>query len=216
MPLTSFKGADYEKWLTPKQAILLLDPTDNGGSLWRSALLERLRGGRVEAVAEGVQLSGSRAPAAPRNQMGPSTVAPKIWDSVDWNDRVFFSGDLTHEEHFGAFDILRTRFFNVRFRPDDINAMVPKPLAPITADPVRTEIPSTKAAPDERKPVSPANLTVWADIYNKIYGGTPVDTLDFAWESAKGMFPDKSVSRDRVRALVGGNRKSGRKPRTAE
>jgi hypothetical protein len=215
MAFISFKGTAYEKWLTPKQAISLLDPKDSGGSRWRSALLERLRGGRIETVAEGVQFSGSRAPVAPRNQKGPSTVEPKIWDHIDWNDHVFFSGDLTHEEHFGAFDMLRTRFFNIRFRPDDINAMVPQPIEPNPAEAAQVA-PATEEPTAEKKPVSEANLKLWAQLYQKVYGGSAIDTLDFAKLSASGMFPDKNVGRDRVRDLVGGNRKRGPKSESAE
>jgi hypothetical protein len=210
MALTSFKGTAYEKWLTPKQAISLLDPNDSGGSRWRSALLERLRGGRVESVAEGVQFSGPRAPAAPRNQLGPTTVANKIWESVEWNDIVFFSGDLTHEENFGAYDTLRTRFFNVRFKPDDIDAMVPKPIAPTPAD----SAPAAEEPETDKPPVSPTNLRAWFEVYKKVYGEATPEP--HAVESAKGMFHDKQVSRSAVRSLRGPQKPGPKGPRDSD
>ena len=212
MALTSFKGTAYENWLTPAQAIQLLDPSGKASLSWRLAILERLRGGKIQAIAESVQFSGTRAPVGAKANQGPSSISQDTWDYVDHSNAVWHSGDLTINKAFGAFDSLMTRFFSVRFNPDDVKALIPTPLKAEIENPAR----SAEVEDQEKKPVSEAHLKLWAQLYQKTYGGTKIDTLDFAQRSAAGMFPDKAVGRDRVRALVGGNRKRGPKGEPAE
>jgi hypothetical protein len=67
-----------------------------------------------------------------------------------------------------------------------------------------------QAEPEAKAPsVSDQLLKEWYELYQKAYQGS-ADTLQKALESARGMFPGKFVSRDRVRKLCEG-RKRGRK-----
>ena len=91
-------------------------------------------------------------------------------------------------------------------------------LPPSRADSASPVPDAGASAPEEERgsPVSKTDLEAWAAVYKQAYGGKPEDTLTNALASAKGMFPGKFVSREKVRALVGGDRKTGRKPRAEE
>jgi hypothetical protein len=67
-----------------------------------------------------------------------------------------------------------------------------------------------EAAQEKGPPVSEQHLKAWFDLYKQVYQGA-ADTEANALKSAAGMFPGKLVSRDRVRALRGAQ-KRGRKP----
>ncbi|HXP03289.1 MAG TPA: hypothetical protein VN808_04145, partial [Stellaceae bacterium] len=69
-------------------------------------------------------------------------------------------------------------------------------------------IPPAPKLPD----VSIEHLQAWFALYQQVYEGKPADTRPNQLKSAQGMFPDKSVSRDRVRKLFE-NRSAGRRPK---
>jgi hypothetical protein len=98
----------------------------------------------------------------------------------------------------------------VRFEPQGVHAI-------LRGVSKATKPDATPAADDEPEPkgppVSPEALKAWFDLYRRIYTGT-ADTEAMALKSAQGMFPGKSVSRDKIRALRG-ERPIGR-PKTAE
>jgi hypothetical protein len=75
-----------------------------------------------------------------------------------------------------------------------------------------SEMPKVEEAEPEQTgpPVAQIHLKAWYDLYRQAYSGS-ADTEATALKSARGMFPGKSVSRDRVRALRG-SQKRGRKP----
>lgn len=67
--------------------------------------------------------------------------------------------------------------------------------------------------PETKGPsVSPAHLQAWFNLYREVYKGKD-DTEPNAIASAQGMFPGKSVSRQRIRDLRG---KQKRGPKTGE
>jgi hypothetical protein len=75
---------------------------------------------------------------------------------------------------------------------------------------------TTPEAEDEDRgpPVSEELLKQWYAVYRRAYYGAN-DTLANAIKSARGMFPGKFVSRDRIRKIAGG-RVRGRKPGSSE
>lgn len=83
-------------------------------------------------------------------------------------------------------------------------ALEPTALAEFLGNDAEAEVPNSErevsgAREDRRTRVSDSALAAWASLFKKLY---PDADQDFAWKSAQGFFPDKQVSRDRVRALV--------------
>jgi hypothetical protein len=104
------------------------------------------------------------------------------------------------------------RRFGIRLNPDDVQATLPKgrqlPDEPIVRPPNLID-PEDKAT--KGPPVSDASLQLWYELYRQVYRGSD-DTEPNALSSARGMFPGKSISRERVRKLFE-PRAAGRKPR---
>jgi hypothetical protein len=46
-------------------------------------------------------------------------------------------------------------------------------------------------------------LKAWFEVYQQAYADTAADTEDMALKSAKGMFPDKHITRAKIRELRG-------------
>ncbi len=101
----------------------------------------------------------------------------------------------------------------IRFHPFGIEELValapPKPYA--TPVPVEAKEAQETEPSQSGPPVSDVHLEAWYELFQKVYGGTAKDTEAFAQQSAFGMFPDKSVTRQRIRELRG-EQKRGRKP----
>jgi hypothetical protein len=90
----------------------------------------------------------------------------------------------------------------------------PKQIADLLPMTPNAASPSEDADVDKLPPVSAAALQAWFEAYRKAYPGD-AQTNAHALASAKGMFPDKTVSRDAVRALFGA-KKTGPKSKSAE
>jgi hypothetical protein len=193
---------EFASWLTPPAAVKILESafgTDSRSYIARHTLLERLRGGRVRAVAkEFVVDTGLPTERA--------IIDPDSWIHMREEDIFWTSGDLT----FSTVDASRRRenhrFYHVRFEAAAIHEIAGNTGLPATIAPSEDEK-NKKKLPN----VSEAALAAWHEAYQKAYGGTPEDKLATAFESAVGMFPGKFVSRQKIRDLVGGNRKPGPK-----
>jgi hypothetical protein len=85
-----------------------------------------------------------------------------------------------------------------------IKPTAPQPITPPEPEP---------DVPQKGPAVAPDHLKAWFDLYRRAYAAA-ADTEETALSSARGMFPGKSVSRERVRALRGEQRR-GRKPSEA-
>jgi hypothetical protein len=95
--------------------------------------------------------------------------------------------------------------FDVRFEPNAVRAII-GPVAKQASAVADVE-------PAEKGPsVSDVHLKAWFEVYRQAYTGAS-DTEANAVASARGMFPGKSVSRDKVRDLRG-EQKRGRKTDT--
>jgi hypothetical protein len=94
------------------------------------------------------------------------------------------------------FKFVYTEAFGVRFNPEDIDHEFPRP----------AEDPAVKADEIAKPRIGDEPLAGWAELFKRCY---PSADQELALASARGMFPDKHVSRDRVRALIPA-RKPGR------
>jgi len=100
----------------------------------------------------------------------------------------------------------------VRLNAEGVNAIIgivshAVPTSIEAAADIATELPNNES----RSPVSDAALKAWYEAYKLAYSGNS-DTEASAIKSASGCFPDKAVSRQKIRDLRG-EQKRGRKPR---
>lgn len=205
-------------WYTPAE-VLRRAAIHKGDKHAPEAVWERLRQGLIRSC--GASVAQQRNYETPSIQTTPWLMPRGAWNLYKENmpDKLF-TGDvrfayeevLTEEEAKGRTTtdvfgykttgaLIHMSVFNLRLHPGDVDREFPSP-----ADDPSTQVEDTKAPP-----VSEAALKAWADAFKLAYGGTPSDTLDMAYKSAGGAFPGKLASRDRVRAHVGGNRKTGPK-----
>jgi hypothetical protein len=137
------------------------------------------------------------------------------WQRVDTADILWITGELNYRRReYSSAEFTTIRHYNVRFEPqgiEDIVKSAPKLKSASEVEPENIK-PETEAEYRKLPPVSQAHLKVWFELYSQVYGESPQDTLPNAYQSARGMFPGRFVSRERVRDLAGG-RTRGRKPR---
>jgi hypothetical protein len=199
-------------WLVPEAAVEILSKglgikEDDA----RHVILERLRSGKIRAAAK-----SSKWENEPRiKETAEILVEPNYWERYACTPGFWKTGDIK----FGlghinsSFSYVSVWYHGIRFDPIAVRAIIPAATPSIPVDSPLAESKS-ESDPDYRKlpAVSQAHLKSWYEVYRAVYGGSAEDTLDSALSSARGMFPGRFVSRDRVRDLAGG-RTPGRKAR---
>jgi len=111
-----------------------------------------------------------------------------------WVGEVYFSLRGTQETDFKDTFV---HVFGVRLDPADVDREFPPS---VVGEP---------GAEDAAKPrIQDEWLRQWAALFNQLY---PNAIEDFAVKSAKGMFHDKQVARDRIRPLLPARRPGPRK-----
>lgn len=209
MAPTTISQEDYDSWVTPREAWNIL--IGEYGKYAKSMIVSRLQSGDVRGAA----LSVGDKNRAPHLRTPLSLVALEVWQKAGsqvMDSKVWATGDLYVEYYDDTYTRATSlSFFGVKFEPAAIRALLTKTL---TQSGHPTILPESQVDPlpaDKGPAVSEAHLTAWYEVYKQAYRGND-DTLPRALESARGMFPGKFVSRDRVRALCAG-RTSGRKPK---
>jgi hypothetical protein len=194
-------------WLTPSQAIEILDAFyDNRSPPSKHALLERLRGGMVQAVAGHSAFDGRR-----RWREVLYKIPSDDWEKVDTADPFWITGDLTYKRReYGSSDTTTARHFDVRFEPQSVRAIVG--MAGNVSQVAQAQPSSVTDVESESKGprVADTHLQAWFEFYKKIHSEAE-DTDDRALGSARMNFQGKSVSRERVRALRGSQRRGPKK-----
>lgn len=193
--------AEFDQWMVPKDASDTLDYMTGWDA--RSAIVARLQNGLLLAVARTVIFRNKRADFFPVETSDWESVSSQFPHSPFW-----LSGDLqtTIRDDYGNSEDIS--FFGVRFDPAGMQAILDGAPGRRSLASTASQIGPSQTDPEETgPPVSATDLRVWLEAYTEVYGGKPEDTVPFAWESAKGMFPNKSVSRQKVRDLL-----AGRKP----
>lgn len=204
---------DPQDWITPKQALAIVALSQ--GDLANVVLLEHIRGGilPIWCARHSVADFGQDPEVADDGEPIPAG-----WWAVLEEENSFWNA-ATARFHFREIDGTRIiRCFGISVMKAQIERLFPPPI-PIAAEAYtaqaepsplkRVAIPV--AEPDIRKPVPPGALERWAKVFVGVH---PDFKGDFAQRSAAAMFPDNSVSRDRVvKALtdIVGKRTRGRK-----
>jgi len=176
----------FDDWLTPREAVRLLEPAYGTGSdsyIAKHTLLENVRAGLVRAVARDSSEAGKKAQLA--------DVKPNHFHAVAENHIFWVNGLVSYRAGSYSEDN-EYRFFDVRFDPESVRKIVGS---------VKADAPA--GAPLQAEPgpaVSDAALEAWYETYKANY---PDNSLDHAWASARGMFHDKTVTRIRVSKLRG-------------
>jgi hypothetical protein len=197
MPPRDLTPEDVADWLTPPQAVALVDAAHKDVYLTKNAILERLRAGMVQAVARhsAVGTSGARQLFF--------KIPSDHWERIQSADPFWRLGDITYQHReYGSTAVVTVRHFDVRFEPQGIRAMIPS-ASKNTVSPTAAIQDETSNEPAQKGPrVSDAHLQAWFEFYKKVHSGAE-DTEDRALEFARQCFSGKLVSRDRVRALRG-------------
>jgi hypothetical protein len=173
---------DVADWLTPSQAVEILESKFGKGSgsyIAKHTLLERIRGGRVRAVAD--------------QDEQLVEVGPENWSHVAEADIFWTSGDLTFKAR-GFHEWSAVRFYDVRFDSQAVRAIVGN--VPQSAQ--ESAQPTTTDEPKRRLP--DPHLAAWFEFYKKIGGEMREDP---ATAHVHMCFPSNSVSRQRIRDLLG-------------
>jgi hypothetical protein len=206
-------------WLTPRQALEVLSVAFTI-SVASDSIMERLRGGLISSVAANSSWESDKITTEPTSMVSiPAShwhYAPTDQASVN---RLWYAGDVrfflgTSNGRYAKSRAIR--YFGIKFDPVGVRALLPPATTKSEQAEELPEASSTRALDTEEAPaskgprVSEENLKAWYAVYQRTYLG-PSDTLENAYQSARGMFPGKFVARDRVRKLCEG-RKRGRKP----
>jgi hypothetical protein len=211
---------DIAAWYTPfeacKYAATCMDTKAGPSAVWQLLLA-----GMIEAVAS----SSSMTPKGrgPITDTKPIIIPKQMWGSMSTSGSDLWNGAYVRFWVGNSDGGTAYQFFGIKLSPDDIHARLPPPRPPLksgwvkkTPEPEKpTRAPEVEAPEPEQKgpAVSQDHLKAWFGLYQKVYSGS-ADTEANAVASARGMFPGKSVSRDRIRELRG-NQKRGRKPTDA-
>jgi hypothetical protein len=201
MPTRDLTAEDVADWLTPRQAVKLLDTIFQKSYLSKQALLGRLAGGLAEAVAGQTVKNDSAGHAS----QGPFRRIPaEDWRRIQTTDTCWITGDLVFRRRSpSGMGDETVSHYAVRFEPQGLHAMIGHAGQPAGESPAETPspVPSEPEPSEPREPpVSPAHLQAWFEFYQKIGGDMREER---ALESARLNFSGQSVTRKRIRDLLG-------------
>jgi hypothetical protein len=205
MPPRDLTADDIADWLTPGQAVKILDAVFQKSYLSKQALLGRLAGGMAEAASE----QSVKSDGAGHSSRGLLQKIPaEDWRRIQTTDTCWTTGDLIFRRRSSTGVGEETvSHYAVRFEPQGVRSIirstarntdrsVPEPPAP-TPSPESSE----PVLPEQKgPPVSAAHLQAWFEFYQKIGGEMREER---ALESARLNFSGQSVTRKRIRDLLG-------------
>jgi hypothetical protein len=201
MPPRELTAEDIADWLTPRQAVKILDAAFQKSYLSKQALLGRLVGGMAEAVAG----QAVKADSAGRSSRGPFQMIPaEDWRRIQTTDTCWITGDLVFRRRSpSGMGDETVSHYAVRFEPQGVRSIIGSPGKPAREPPA--EMPAPEPSPSEPPeprgpPVSSVHLQAWFEFYQKIGGEMREER---ALESARLNFPGQSVTRKRIRDLLG-------------
>jgi len=200
---------DLASWYTPRDAVTYasqcLGPKGAQDAVWRL-----IAAGFVETAAASTSMT--KKGQQPQLEIDPMTIPTNLWESYSpqtsdlWGAaqaRFWIPGPS------GTSDSTTVLFAGIRINPDDLRRHISKSAAEQSHTAVGNERPKTTEGEAKKRLPDPL-LKAWYEVYKQAYGGTSKDTENMAEQSVAGMFPDKSVSRERIRELRG-SQKRGRK-----
>lgn len=214
--LTTSRPPKFE-WLTPHDTIHRIRTRAQESSNLQNYVLERLRAGLIAAVAE----TASKLEELPPKKLSWYDIPAHHWDhlrAITFWESGSAQFRISTTNNFVGTSYEDWACFGIRFDPAGVDALIadlPKASTVESSRPDATGGTTLESKPGQsadKRPVSDADLRSWYELYCRVYGNQR--PLTHAVESAQGMFPDKAVSRDKVRALFE-PRKAGRKPKDA-
>jgi hypothetical protein len=162
MPATDLTAEDIADWLTPRQAIEILDGSFHETYLSKKTLLGRLAGGMVDAVSEH-SVIGTWRPNIYK-------LSPDDWRRIETSDNFWITGDLIYEQRPSHGIGLETvRHFGIRFEPKGVRAIIGNAALPDTG-----KIQAPIAPPPANKGGRPRKDwwdDFWIEICQMIYEG---------------------------------------------
>jgi hypothetical protein len=211
-------------WWTPREAVAYASRCEGifTAKAASNAIWQRLVGGLIESAS--ASSSSTPKDRGPTTYMRPDFIPKRLWKSYsDSGSDLWGAGDARFFVS-GSGTSTVWRFFGIRLNPDDVRATLPSPRPPPKKlwirkpaeekkiEPQKVEVPE----PVQKGPaVAEDHLKAWHELYRRVYTGV-ADTEANALASAQGMFQGKSVSRDRVRALRGTQKRGRKSPDTAK
>jgi hypothetical protein len=192
---------DIADWLTPRQAVKILDAAFQKSYLSKQALLGRLVGGMAEAVsAQTVKNDGAGRASRGLVQRIPA----EDWRRIQSTDTCWITGDLIFRRRSSSgMGDETVSHYAVRFEPQGVRSIINNTGTSAKQPPAETPalVPSEPEPSEPRgPPVSPAHLQAWFEFYQKIGGEMREER---ALESARLNFSGQSVTRRRIRDLLG-------------
>jgi hypothetical protein len=196
MPPRELTAEDIADWLTPGQAVKILDAAFQKSYLSKQALLGRLAGGMAEAVS--LQTVRNDSPGGSRRSLFQKIPA-EDWRRIQSTDTCWITGDLIFRRRLpsGSGDETVSHYA-VRFEPQGVRSIINTGKSAKEEPPAET--PSPEPSEPKGPPVSDAHLQAWLEFYQKIGGEMREER---ALESARLNFSGKSVTRKRIRDLLG-------------
>jgi hypothetical protein len=205
MPPHDLAAEDIADWLTPGQAVKLLDVVFQKSYLSKQALLGRLAGGMAEAASEQT-VKNDGAGGSSRSLL--QKIPAEDWRRIQTTDTCWTTGDLIFRRRSSSGVGEETvSHYAVRFEPQGVRSMIRNAAKNTdrSAPEPPAETPSPQSSVPQRSeqkgpPVSLAHLQAWFEFYQKIGGAMREER---ALESARLNFPGQSVARKRIRELLG-------------
>jgi hypothetical protein len=201
MPPRDLTLEDIADWLTPAQAVKILDAAFQKSYLSKQALLGRLAGGMVEAVS-GQTVKNDGAGHASRGLV--QRIPAEDWRRIQSTDTCWITGDLVFRRRSSSGMGEETvSHYAVRFEPQGVRSIIGNTGTSAKQPPAETRAPEPpEPEPSEPRgpPVSAAHLQAWFEFYQKIGGEMREER---ALESARLNFAGQSVTRKRIRDLLG-------------
>lgn len=206
-----FTAEEFAKWIPIRQAVEMADG-QMGNTIYRE-IINRLRNGLIDARAENAigEVGSRKMPFRPHSKVGL-----KIWDHVAGFRHLSSSGfwrsntveaNINEGPHLHSPAVTYT-YYGVRLDPAGVAKMLGRDVqsTPVPQTPPPAPAPQPLPEPTIKGPPFAAKaLTAWYEAYKLAY--TPAErTLDHAWNHAKAAFPEKTVTRQAVRALMPGSK----------
>lgn len=205
-PDNSLSEAEYDRWLSTTDAMSLLMSVEG----WKAytatkTITQRLKDGLIAVAAKHLvwKSEGNR-----------EKLEFHQWTIGAWPDRTddprhdfWKSGDVEFDVPAEGYAIKAgpiVALYSVRFRPEDIQSIIP-PLGKVS---IAEETPKTPSSP-----IAAAELERFCRLYVAIWEDRSVE--DRAWVACKATYPDNKVARDPFREVfreIRGPVKPGKKP----
>jgi hypothetical protein len=160
---------DIADWLSPSQAIEILNAVYNDARLCKETMLEHLRAGMVQAIAEHTAIEAVRP-----KQISLFLIPAKDWTKVEWHGSCWKTGHLTYnfvDESSMLRSVGKMRHFNVRFEPESVLSIIKNVVPKSPSAPASPEIQGLNAL-DHNKGGAPRKAwwdDFWIEICRRIY-----------------------------------------------